>query len=406
MQEQTLIQKYVKDGRALRIGYRLFQLSKLQHLILENKLGILDAIFSDFRGTPDSGLNERINIYTTLEVLKSEYDSLMKIYEKTVLPNKTTFDVWNKQTSLIIGSSWEPLASTFIPLIYAISAGTPAVVKVPESPNLEKVILELLPIYLDSEYYVYSLKEVNVLLDQGFHETITSRFPSDKQEITNRANGVNVVALLDVKTSIDKVLPELVSWKEVGSGFTLCAPDIVLVHELYFERVVQYFENNSLLKIRVINIVDEFPTKNLPGVLYVSSCTTETAILSLQSNRINLLSYFGTEEFGNYMLKFVPTVACAAINEISLTFYYDLNRSCFQYSRYVSRKSRLRPEYLKLKASKPDNYEAIKLKSFPIKYHRNISFFEQGLNLSLGIIFGTLATAIGYATFYAFTKRK
>ena len=373
-------------------------------MILENKLDILEAIFSDFPGTPDSGVVERINIFTTLKTLKSEYDSLMKIYRKTAVPNKTNFNSWNKQTSLIVGCSWEPLASTFIPLIYAISSGTPAVIKIPESPNLEKLLMRLLPLYLDSEYYIYSVNEVKSLLGQDFHKTITNRLPYEKQEITNRAIGVNVVALLDVKTSIDDVLPGIVVWKEASSGFTLCAPDIVLVHELYLERVVQYLENNSLLEIKVINIIDEFPTTNSPGILHVSSCTTETAILSLQTNRINLFSYFGTEEFGNYILKFVPDIFCAAINEISLTFYHDLNRSCFQYNRYVSRRPRLRPENLDLNTNIPDNYEAIKLKPFPINYSRNISFFEQGFNLSLGIIFGTFAAAIGYGTFYAFMK--
>lgn len=379
-------------------------MSKLQELILENKPNIIDAICSDISGTPDIGLLEKINIYITLKVLKSEYDSLMKIYKTIVLPNKTCFDSWHEQTALIIGNSWEPLSSTFIPLIYAISAGTPAVIKIPESKKLEKEIMKLLPRYLDSEYYIYSPKDARVLLDQGFHKSITNRFPSDKEGVTNRADGVNVVALLDVKTSIEHVLPGIIDWKESGNGFTLCAPDIVLVHELYLEKVVHYFEGNSLLKIKVINLNDEFPTSNLPGVLYVSPCTTETAILSLQTNKINLFSYFGTEEFGNYILKFVPSIVCATINKISLTFYYDLNRASFQYSRYVWRKSRLRQENLKLKATNPINYEAIIVKPFTIKYHKNISFFEQGFNLSLGIIFGTLATAIGYGMFYAMFK--
>ncbi|KSA00803.1 uncharacterized protein AC631_03452 [Debaryomyces fabryi] len=404
MSEQASIQESVKDGRALRIGYRLNQLSKLQELILENKSNIIDAIFSDISGTPDIGILENINIYTTLKVLKSEYDNLMKIYKTTVLPNKTCFDTWHEQTALIIGNSWEPLASTCIPLIYAISAGTPAVIKIPESKNVEKEIMKLLPRYLDSEYYIYSPKDGGVLLDQGFHKTITNRFPSDKQGVTNRADGVNVVALLDVKTSIENVLPGIISWKESGSGLTLCAPDIILVHELYLEKLVQYFESNSLLKIKVINLLDEFPTSNLPGVLHISACTTETAILSLQTNKINLFSYFGTEAFGNYILKFVPSIVCATINKISLTFYYDLDRECFQYSRYVCRNSRLRQENLKLKATNPINYEDIMVKPFTIKYHRNIGFFEQGFNLSLGIIFGTLVTTVGYATFYAIFK--
>lgn len=376
-------------------------MSKLQELILENKSDIIDAICSDTPGTLDIGLLEKINIYTTLKVLKSEYDRLMKVYKKVVLPNKTCFDKWHEQTALIIGHLWEPLASTFIPLIYAISAGTPAVVNIPKSKHLEKEIMKLLPKYLDSEYYIYSPKNARDLLDQGFHKTIANRFFSDKEGVTNRADGVNVVALLDMKTSIEHMLPEIISWKESGKGLTLCAPDIILVHELYLEKVVQYFESYSLLKIKVINVIDEFPTKNLPGFLYVSSCTTETAILALQTNKINLFSYFGTEEFGTYILKFVPSIVCATINKISLTFYYDLNITCFQYSRYVWRNTRLRPENLKLKATNPINYEPIIVKPFTIKYHKNMGFFEQGFNLSLGIIFGTLATVIGYGTFKA-----
>lgn len=386
------IQEYSKDGRSIRIGYRLIQLQKLNKLINDNQAELLSLIPNQ----EDPATAEIINILTPLSVLKKEYSKLYHDYKKVILPNRTDLNTWAKSSALIVGHEFEPLASLFVPLVYAISAGTPAVLKFDGSNDLEGLISRLVAKYLDPEMYVYSKTATSDLLTQDFAQIIATRSYFGN---VNRAEGVNVVALLDTKQLVDQSLAQLVKWKEAAGGRTLCAPDIVLVNDLLLDKVVRVAQNGLGFKVNVLtDLLAEFPQRNSPGVLNVALCTTEAAILCLQTNKINLFTYLGSEPFGTYLLKFAPQVKTAVVNSIRLTFYDDIDRSRFQTIRSIQRESKLRSKAL-VSSFKKLSYDATKLPNLPIKYSRNIGFFEQGFFLSLGFVGLTTTSAITYGVY-------
>lgn len=361
----------------------------------EKKTELLDAIIFDQGSNQDRNAVEEINILTVLKTIKLEYESLLSDYKKCKIPNKIDLNFWAKPSSLIIGDTLEPLASLFVPLVYAISAGTPAVLKLEKEGRLDQVINETLSKYLDSEMYVYSGFRADKLRELGFSQTVPKGYkPND---------GVNVVALVDTELPVGKSVSEVVKWKEVLRGMTRNAPDVVLVHELHYQLFLDAAQGSQLFKVKVLDDpFVELPRTRNPGVLCVAVASTETVILLLQTRPVKLFTYLGTKSFGEYILKFAPQVTTANINEIRLTSYQEITRATFQDRRYILSSKKL---FSNLgDAVTVSSYASTRLPRLAITYDRNIGFFEQGFFLSLGFIGLTTISAVSWGVYHFVTK--
>lgn len=398
--EKYTVEKYGRDGRSIRIGYRLRQLQNLQNLLVEKRTQLLNAIIVDLGASQDKNAIEEINILSVLKTIKLEYESLFREYKKTRIPNKIDLNSWQLSSSLIIGNAIEPLASLFIPLVYAISAGTPAVFKLDKGGRLEAVLYESVSKYLDSEIYVYSESSVDQLRDLNFDKVVSTIGQSGTND---RASGVNVVAIVDTELSIGQAISEIIKWKEILHGKTLSAPDVVLVHELHFQSFLDAAEGSQSFKVKVLDDpFAEFPRSSNRGVLNVAIGSTETVILLLQSRKVKLFTYLGSQSFGEYILKFAPQVKTGSVNEIRLVFYHDIDRTTFQDKRCILTKRNLTSNLSD--ALTTSSYEKTRLPRLPIKYEKNMGFFEQGFLISLGFIGLSTVSLLSFSLYYFFKK--
>lgn len=398
-QEKASIESYLKDGRSIRYGFRLRQLQKLRLLLVEQRVELLNALMVDLGDQLDKNAVEVVNILTVLKTIKTEYLRLNREYKKTVVPNHVDLSQWPTANLLILGNETEPLASLLVPLVYAIGAGAPAVLKLAKSGRLEAVLVEQIPKYLDSELYAYSRNSLESLTSAGFARVVA---PGKSRGGSGSAVGANVVAIVDTDTSAGPAIAEVVRWKEVLLGKTSCAPDVVLVHQLHLQAMLDACKDRRF-KVKVTDdVFGEFPAGTNPDVLVVAVASTETTILLLQTKPVYLFTYLGTAKFGHYVLKFATGVANAAVNRVSLTFYDHLSARTFQNTRHIVDSDRLASTLAV--ANAPCSYKGTQLPPLHIKYEHNMGFFEQGLMISLGVIGASTVSAVGYAAYRLIRK--
>ncbi|KZS97722.1 aldehyde dehydrogenase [Sistotremastrum niveocremeum HHB9708] len=147
-----------RSGKTLPLHYRRQQLLQLSRLVAENKDAISTAVIADL-AKPQLEI-----LMTELVPMATRAADAAKSLEEWTAPEKPAVaghESWNvtvnkvpKGVALII-SPWNyPVHLTISPLIGAIAAGCPAVIKPSENTaNTSRVLAELFPKYLDTSAY-------------------------------------------------------------------------------------------------------------------------------------------------------------------------------------------------------------------------------------------------------------
>lgn len=355
----------------------------------EHREELITAILVDFENETDREVIEEININAVFKTIKDEYTSLYKLYKRSAISNSVDLNHWPKSSGLIIGNELEPLASLFIPLVYAISAGAPTVLK-SQNKNLDYLLKAKFSAYLDPDIFIYSRDSEKALCELDFSLTVRE----------GSSSTLNIVALLDTDLSIEKAISEILKWKTLSGGRTSNAPDLVLVHEIHLHKLLRTADEFPEIEVKVLeDPFEEVSLSQKSQVLHVATSTTESAILFLLTRNIESFTYLGNPQFGEYILKFAPTIKKASINAFKLVSYPNLSRATFQDRRFITSAKKLTSD-LNFR-SKPNEFALPELR---IKYEKNIGFFEQGLFLSLGFIGLTTISALSYGIFVLRTK--
>ncbi|TFK55316.1 aldehyde dehydrogenase [Heliocybe sulcata] len=241
--------KSFNDGLTLPLSYRRNQLLQLAHLIQDNAEAINDAIFADF-GKP--------KLEVTLTETGPVVDNCIQAAESLTdwaAPEKPQVNplhaAWDptvykvpKGVVTIIGPWNFPYTLILLPLVGAIAAGCPCVIKPSEySPHSSQLLAELWPRYMDvNAYAVVNGTEVQTtrLLDLKWdHVFFTGsarvgkivataagkHLTSSTLELGSKSPVVIDADNIDLKLAAKRIL-----WgKQLNGGQICISPDYVLI---------------------------------------------------------------------------------------------------------------------------------------------------------------------------------
>ncbi|ODN92095.1 aldehyde dehydrogenase (NAD+) [Cryptococcus wingfieldii CBS 7118] len=148
-------------GATLPAAYRIYNLKQLAYMIKDNEEAIKAAVLKDLgKGDFDVYLGDIWIIYNEVELAVRRLESWMKDESRmgdSILSMQVMRPRVKKQPKgvALILSTWNFFWQlTLTPLIGAIAAGCPAIVKPSEhAPTSSALLAEILPRYLDSEAY-------------------------------------------------------------------------------------------------------------------------------------------------------------------------------------------------------------------------------------------------------------
>ncbi|WVR08783.1 hypothetical protein IAU60_005841 [Kwoniella sp. DSM 27419] len=164
---QTLHKRF-DSGATLSLAYRLYSLKQLAYMISDNEKRIQEAMMIDLgKGGFDVSFGDLWPILNEVDLAVRRLKGWMRDESRlwdAMLAFQSMRPRVKKQpkgVALII-SAWNyPWQLTLIPLVGAIAAGCPAVLKVSEhAPSSSALLAELLPRYLDPEAYAVVLGAV------------------------------------------------------------------------------------------------------------------------------------------------------------------------------------------------------------------------------------------------------
>nr|XP_019007737.1 aldehyde dehydrogenase (NAD+) [Kwoniella pini CBS 10737]OCF46518.1 aldehyde dehydrogenase (NAD+) [Kwoniella pini CBS 10737] len=164
----TTLNERFNSGKTYSLAYRLYNLKQLAYLIKDNEKRIHQAVYKDLgKGAFDVSLGDLWPILNEVDLAVRRVKGWMKDESRiwdAMLSFKFMRPRVKKQPKgpVLIISAWNfPWQLTLIPLVGAIAAGCPAVLKVSEhAPSSSALLAELLPRYLDPEGYAVVLGAV------------------------------------------------------------------------------------------------------------------------------------------------------------------------------------------------------------------------------------------------------
>lgn len=230
------------------VAWRKTQLKKFFEAIDDNTKALQDALAKDF-GKPAHEV-----LLTETNTLKVEIIEVLAHLDKWVKPIKGVASFpWNllgpkihKEplgVALIIGAWNYPLFVTFGPLIGAISAGCPAIIKPSElAPHCAAVMQDLVHRYLDNNCYRVvqgAIPETSHLLNEHKFDTIfytgggavgrivAAAAAKNLTPVTLELGGKN--ATIITKNANLRLAARRIAWGKVtNAGQTCVAPDFIL----------------------------------------------------------------------------------------------------------------------------------------------------------------------------------
>ncbi|WVO13587.1 hypothetical protein L204_101208 [Cryptococcus depauperatus] len=271
---ETLQARFASKGTH-SLAYRLFNLKQLAYLIQDNKHAIQEAAKKDLgRGEFDTDyvdlwpvINEiDLAVQKTEKWMTDEYrigDALLAM--KTMQPR---IKKQPKGVALII-STWNyPWQLSLVPLVGAISAGCPAILKLSEhAPASSALLAQLLPKYLDPQGYACVLGEVKenqrLLEKEWGHVFYTGSAAVGKivagacaktlTPSTLELGGKSPV-IVSSCANLKMVARRMLSIKQMNGGQMCVAPDYVLCVK---DRVDEFIE---VLKTTLDEFFSAFPS--------------------------------------------------------------------------------------------------------------------------------------------------
>ncbi|KZO93241.1 NAD-aldehyde dehydrogenase [Calocera viscosa TUFC12733] len=241
--------------------YRKEQLIRLAYLLQENEARFQDAFQKDLGRpkleTPFIELTVMVNacVYALKNLhkwMKTEYAPFDMV--SGVLKPRVTKEP--KGVALIIGPFNYPIWCTVSPLIGAIAAGCPCVIKMSEHvPSVSALFAELVDTYLDHDAYRVvngAVDETSKLLELRWDQIFfTGSGKVGRIVATAAAKYVTPVALelggkspviFDSTVDFDTAARKVLWGKTINAGQTCIAPDYLLVPEDCMERVAVAFK--------------------------------------------------------------------------------------------------------------------------------------------------------------------
>ncbi|EJT97582.1 aldehyde dehydrogenase [Dacryopinax primogenitus] len=255
------LQRTFKSNKCRPESYRRTQLLQLAYMIQENEARMIDAFYKDL-GRPkeevtfiETHIMIGACVYAIKNLrkwMKTEYAPMDMV--TGILTPRITKDP--KGVGLIIGPFNYPIYCTVSPLMGAIAAGCPCVIKMSEIvPNISALFEELVAKYLDNDAYRVvngGVQETTKLLELKWDQIFfTGSGRVGKIVATAAAQHLTPVSLelggkspviVDSTANIDVAARKILWGKTVNGGQTCVAPDYVLVSEDCADRLVEAFK--------------------------------------------------------------------------------------------------------------------------------------------------------------------
>lgn len=237
---------------------RIERIKKLVALVQDNTDRIYAAAHADFR-KPES----EVDISEIMPVLAEARKNIKKLKKwmkpKRVMPTSTTFGTkaWiqyePRGVSLII-SPWNyPLNLSFMPLVSALGAGCPAIIKPSEmTPHMSTLMKELIESAFDpSEVAVIEgdVRASQALLSLPFDHIFFTGSPTVGKIVMKAAAehltsvtlelGGKSPVIVDETANVKRAAESITWGKFANNGQTCIAPDYLFVHESVKEAFVE-----------------------------------------------------------------------------------------------------------------------------------------------------------------------
>lgn len=236
---------------------RITHLKKIRAWIKDNQQEIRDALKRDFgKPEPETDLSEIFPVTAEINHSIKNLKKWMKpISVSTPLPMLGTSGkiyMEPKGTALII-SPWNyPFNLTIGPLISALSAGCPAIIKPSEmTPHTSELVYKMISEIFDPSEVAVVLGEVEVsteLLKLPFDHIFFTGSPAVGKIIMKAASenltsvtlelGGKSPVILDEDADFSDAAEKVIWGKYVNCGQTCIAPDYILVHESQQQRLI------------------------------------------------------------------------------------------------------------------------------------------------------------------------
>ncbi|KAK1923282.1 Aldehyde/histidinol dehydrogenase [Papiliotrema laurentii] len=241
------------------LGYRVYQLKQLAYLIHDNRTAIHAAVKEDLGGGQFA-----VDLCDVFPIL-NEVDLAIKRLPKWAkdetryMDSMLTFKFMSprihkqpKGVALII-SPWNyPWQLTFIPLVNAIAAGCPALIKPSEfSPASSALMAKLLPLYLDSQAYRVVLGDAEQsthLLKRPWGHImytgsdrvgkIVAKAAADTLTPTTLELGGKSPVIITEDADIPKTVKRMFTIKQLNTGQMCVTPDYVLCAEEIVDKFI------------------------------------------------------------------------------------------------------------------------------------------------------------------------
>ena len=252
------LRKAFRTGRTRKKAWRVAQLDRLLAMLSERKTELLAALEADLGKSSFEGwLAEIVLMEKEIAHTKKHLSGWMRAEKVstplTLQPGKCRVVSEPLGVVLVIAPWNYPLQLAILPLVGAIAAGNCAIVKPSEvAVHTSRVIAELLPRYLDREFFAVvegGVPETTALLDEKFdHIFYTGNGAVGRVVMAAAAKHLTPVTLelggkspviVDDSADLDATARRIVWGKFFNAGQTCVAPDYVLVHRSVEERLVQ-----------------------------------------------------------------------------------------------------------------------------------------------------------------------
>lgn len=237
---------------------RIQKLKSLRAVLLNHRQAIQDALYADFRKAP-----EEVDLTETF-IVSSEISHAIKHLKKWMKPKKAPTPLTLVGTSSkvhyepkgvgLIISPWNyPLNLTMGPLIGAISAGCPAIIKPSEfTPHTSRLMKSMLAeVFEEDEVAIfegdYTISQA--LLALPFDHIYFTGSPAVGKIVMRAASehlssitlelGGKSPTIVDATADIEDAADKILFGKFSNTGQTCIAPDYVYVHKRIYDTFVE-----------------------------------------------------------------------------------------------------------------------------------------------------------------------
>lgn len=243
-------QKNAQALKATTASQRIQKLKALRKAIEENAAELKQAIYNDFRKSPEEvDVTELFMVYKSIDHACSKLKRWMRPKKaatpKALLGTNSYIVKEAKGVALIIAPWNYPFQLTIDPLVYAIAAGNAVVLKPSEmTPHTSAFMKKLVQqVFSENEVALFEgdATVAQHLLKKRFDHIFFTGSPALGKIIMKAAAehltpvtlelGGKSPTVVDETTNVDDAADKIIYGKFLNCGQTCIAPDYVLVHE-------------------------------------------------------------------------------------------------------------------------------------------------------------------------------